>query len=87
MRLLYRVVLGAGLALTLFAVVRFPTRRSERAATPASTDEPVLSTEPTQPVGWVFGRVMGVSGAERPLMSASGSYGGRPSMPATGGGR
>lgn len=87
MRLLYRVVLGAGLALTSFAVVCFPTRHSERAATPASTKELVPPTEPAQPVGWVFGRVMGVSGADRPLMSASGSYGGRPSLPTPGNGR
>lgn len=35
-----------------------------------------------QSVGWVFGRLIGVPGAERPLMSQSG-IGFRPPMPQT----
>ncbi len=82
MRLLYRVVLGAVLASTMFAATFCFLGDSEPIATPASTNEAVLPTEAPQPVGWVFGRVMGVPGAERPLMSGSGSYGGRPSISA-----
>ena len=46
--------------------------------------ERVFSTEPQKPVGWVFGRVMGVPGADRPLIPVSGSFGGRPNLPLSG---
>jgi hypothetical protein len=45
-------------------------------AAPAASDHP--RAEPPAAVGWVFGRVMGFPGADRPLMS--GSY---PAMPPT----
>lgn len=37
--------------------------------------------EPNAPVGWVFGRIVGVPGAERPLSSQGGFYGSEPLPP------
>lgn len=41
-------------------------------------DRPTPLSMQQESVGWVFGRVMGVPGAERPLMSQSGPYGHQP---------
>lgn len=34
-----------------------------------------------EPVGWVFGRMVGFPGADRPLMGKPGSFGGAPLPP------
>ena len=74
-----RLILGAAfLSAVISAAFVLSTSLSRRPATPAPTSEGVFNPEPRKPVGWVFGRVMGVPGADRPLMSASGSLGGRP---------
>ena len=79
MRLQNRVILGAAfLSAIISAALVLSTSLSRQPTTPAPTSEGVFHTEPQKPVGWVFGRVMGVPGADRPLMSASGSLGGRP---------
>jgi hypothetical protein len=86
MRLQNRVILGAAfLSAVISAALVLSTSFSGRPATPVPTSEGVFGIEPREPVGWVFGRVMGVPGADRPLMSASGSLGGRPirRLPAT----
>jgi len=87
MKLMYRVVLGVTLALTVFGTLAFKRRHADRAAVPVLTNEEVLATGRQEPVGWVFGRVMGVAGADRPLMTASGPYGGPTNLPVAGNGR
>ncbi len=44
-------------------------------------------SEHTQPVGWVFGRLIGFPGADKPLLPQSGSMGGLVHQPQPLGGR
>jgi hypothetical protein len=52
-----------------------------------ATDRVSLPSEQTQPVGWVFGRLIGFPGADKPLMPQSGSIGGQVRVPPTSGAR
>ena len=48
-----------------------------------ATDRDSLSSEQTQPVGWVFGRLIGFPGADKPLIprGSGGGYLHQPSTP------
>ena len=52
-----------------------------------ATDQVALPGEQAQPVGWVFGRMIGFPGADKPLMPQSGSMGGQVRVPPTSGAR
>jgi len=45
---------------------------------PTVIDRPAALSMRQESAGWVFGRVVGVPGAERPLMSQNGLYGQQP---------
>lgn len=55
---------------------------SERKTRRQAANPELRPHQQQQSVGWVFGRLIGVPGAERPLMSQSG-IGFRPPMPQT----
>lgn len=44
-----------------------------RGLSAAAAAEPLALQQAQEPVGWVFGRLVGFPGAERPLRSGSGS--------------
>jgi len=51
-----------------------------------ATEYVSLPSEQTQAVGWVFGRLIGFPGADKPLMPQSGSMSGQvPVLPISGG--
>lgn len=54
----------------------------ERDSSPAATvGRQTYCDEQTQPVGWVFGRVIGFPGADKPLLPPNGGLGGHLSTP------
>lgn len=73
-----------GGAVTLLAImVGTAIPRTAVKETPQSlaSDHVSLVSEQTQPVGWVFGRLIGFPGADRPLLPQSGSMGGSVHQP------
>jgi hypothetical protein len=52
-----------------------------------TTEHDSLPSEQTQAVGWVFGRLIGFPGADKPLLPQSGSMGGQVHSPPTSGAR
>jgi len=84
MRLLQRIVLRSVGVLAIATTGLFVAHRLTRPATTLPVHgatlpehQAILAAEPPKPVGWVFGRVMGVPGAVQPILSGSGSLGGR----------
>ncbi len=63
------VVVGLAFARTVASRRSHEGAASPSVATQAASDQPYA--EPPAAVGWVFGRIMGFPGADRPLMSGS----------------
>lgn len=82
------VLIGGAVAL-LAIIVGTAIPRTAVKETPQSlaSDHVSLVSEQTQPVGWVFGRLIGFPGADKPLMPQSGSMGGQVRVPPTSGAR
>ncbi|MBC8351862.1 MAG: hypothetical protein H8E66_07725 [Planctomycetes bacterium] len=77
-----QVTLGLVCTLTIvgaYATLKKPIDKPN--ASPPTLEIEDLPSQSQQPVGWVFGRMAGVPGADRPLTSASGSLGGNASLP------
>ncbi len=74
-----------GLVLCLgFTVVTFKSRRSEKMAPQRlGQDFQITSSNHNEPVGWVFGRMVGFPGADKPLLPQSGGFGRQMRIPPT----
>jgi hypothetical protein len=77
---------GAVPLLLLVAFIGFKSVKKKRVVVPTfpaarqSVETPDNLTR-QEPVGWVFGRMIGFPGADRPLTGQSGSFGGAPLPP------
>jgi hypothetical protein len=78
-------LLIGGVVACLGILLGVATSRTEVRETPNSlaTGHDSLTREQTQPVGWVFGRMIGFPGADKPLLPQSGSMGGQLRIPPT----
>ena len=77
---------GAVPLLVLVALTSFNSVKKKRVVIPTfpavrqSVEMPDNLTQ-QEPVGWVFGRMVGFPGADRPLTGQPGSFGGAPLPP------
>ena len=78
-----------GVIAVLGILIGTATSRTAVRKTPKflATDHESFPSEQTQAVGWVFGRLIGFPGADKPLMPQSGSMGGQVGVPPTSGAR
>ena len=77
MRMPNGIIMAVALAFTIFVTLRSSSNRATRFANDVPPHEAVVATEIQKPVGWVFGRLIGVPGADQPLLTSSGTFGGR----------
>ena len=77
MRLRSRVLWSLTAATAIVAAVALATVLSRPTVKPVPVNADLTATESPKPVGWVFGRVVGFPGADRPLLPASGSFRGQ----------
>jgi hypothetical protein len=78
-------LLIGGVIAVLGILIGTATSRTVVRKTPRflATEHDSLPSEQTQAVGWVFGRLIGFPGADKPLMPQSGSMGGQVRVPPT----
>ena len=77
---------GAVPLLLVVALISFKSVKKKRGVAPsfpAARRSPEIPDNLTrqEPVGWVFGRMVGFPGADRPLTGQPGSFGGAPLPP------